>query len=77
MADELRELASFGKLNTTDLLNPGSKGFKELGLALENISEQEAADLIYKHPKIMRRPLLTDGNSLVVGFNPDHYAAMV
>lgn len=75
-AEELKELASRGGLPVEEMLNPKSAGFKKLGLDIGRIGSEEAARLIYENPKIMRRPLLTDGTNLVVGFNADQYAGM-
>jgi len=75
--EELSELASRGGMSIKDLLNPGSKGFKDLKLDLGSITDPEAAELINKNPKIMRRPLLTDHKKLIAGFNEDEYKAMV
>jgi len=73
----LSELASRGGTSVRGLLNPGSKGFKELKLDLDSITDPEAAELINKNPKIMRRPLLTDRKKLVAGFNPEEYSSLV
>jgi len=70
-------LASRGGTSIKGLLNPGSKGFKELKLDLDSITDQEAAELIKNNPKIMRRPLLTDDKKLVAGFNPEEYSGLV
>ena len=75
--DELDKLASIAGLAVKDLLNPKSTGFKNLGLELDKIRDSEAAALIGEHPKIMRRPLLTDGEALVLGFDEDEYARLV
>ena len=74
---ELTELASRGGTSVKGLLNPGSKGFKELKLDMDSITDPEAAELINKNPKIMRRPLLTDHKKLVAGFKEDEYKTML
>lgn len=53
------------------LLNPGSKAFKEKGLDINKVNSKEAGELIFRNPRMMCRPLLTDGQNLVVGFKPD------
>ncbi len=63
-------------MTVKDLLNPKSSGFKSLGLDLEKLSDGEAARLINEHPKIMRRPLLSDGKKLAAGFKAEDYAAV-
>ena len=76
-AKELNELASIGGLAVEEMLNPKSMGFKKLGLDVGNIGSEEAVSLINENPKIMHRPLFTDGRKLVVGFYPDQYAEMI
>ncbi len=74
---ELSELAARGGVTVKELLNPKSTGFKELKLAPDQIDDAEAARLIYEYPKIMRRPLLSDGEKLAVGFDPNQFAALL
>ncbi len=69
-------LASLGQISVREMLNPKSAGFKKMGLALDRINNREAARLIEENPRIMRRPLLSDGKGLVVGFDPEGYLRM-
>jgi len=48
-----------------------------LELQLENINDDQAAGLIGEYPRIMRRPLLSDGRRLAVGFDPEQYASLL
>jgi len=63
-------------IRVKDLLNPKSSGFKKLEIDLDTVDDQQAASLINEYPKIMRRPLLTDGRQLILGFNADQYVAI-
>lgn len=76
-ADELKEIALNGNLTVKELLNPKSAGFKKLGLDFSAINEEQAACLINEHPRMMRRPLITDGKRLLFGFDAEKYAAFV
>ncbi len=69
--DELFELAARGGINVSQLVNKGSKTYKDLKITLEDLSEKETAELLSSNPKALIRPLLTDGKRLVVGFKPD------
>lgn len=64
-------------MEITDLLNPKSKAFKDLKLQLDNTSPEEASQLVAQNPRIMYRPLLTDGERLVIGFKPEEMAKLV
>ena len=74
---ELAELAAGAGIKVADLVNPKSAGFKKLGLEPESIDDTRAAELISEYPKIMRRPLLYDGENVVVGFNEDQYHKLI
>lgn len=75
--EELALLAARGGLTVKELLNPKSTGFRSIGLDLDAVDDDQAARLINANPKIMRRPLLTDGTGLAVGFDPGQYSALV
>lgn len=64
-------------MGVKDLLNPKSTGFKKLGLELDRLNEKDAVELINGNPKIMRRPLLTDGESLAAGFSEESFSMLV
>ncbi len=73
---QLTELAEIAGITVKDLLNPKSAGLKKMALDLDNIDDQQAAALINEQPRIMRRPLLTDGRQIVIGFNAEQYAKL-
>ncbi len=75
--DELFDLAGRGGISVTGLINPRSQGLKKLKVSLGRLSEQEAAELLSRNPKVMFRPLLTDGKRLVVGFNPEQMEKLI
>lgn len=75
-AEELKGLATVGKLSVKELLNPKSAVFKKLSLDRATTSDIEAARLINENPRIMRRPILTDGKTLLLGFDAEDYAAL-
>ncbi|MDD2554504.1 MAG: hypothetical protein PHP51_08025 [Desulfotomaculaceae bacterium] len=60
-----------------DLLNPKSKTYKDMKTNAKDLSENEVAELLSANPKAMFRPLLTDGNKLVVGFEPEQMEAIL
>ncbi len=53
------------------LLNPRSKALRDSGVAWERIASPEVAALVRKNPRVLYRPLLTDGKRLVRGFLPE------
>ena len=69
--EELEELAALGVMDVKSLLNPRSKVLRESGLDPEKISPRETAELVGRNPRVLYRPLLTDGTDLVLGFHPE------
>ncbi len=76
MAEELEKIAALGATTIKELLNPGSITFKKMGLDMKALDDEQAALLINENPRIMRRPLLSDGKKLIIGFVPEDYAAL-
>jgi arsenate reductase-like glutaredoxin family protein len=69
--EELIKLADLGNITVLDLLNKKSKTFRDLKIDVSSFNREQVAELLANNPKALFRPLLTDGNSLVVGFKPD------
>ncbi len=61
----------------TDLVNAGSKTYKELGGEGLSSLDFDAAGFIHANPKAMKRPLLTDGKRLAVGFKAEEFSALI
>lgn len=68
-ADEICSLANSAGMSVLSLVNSRSQSFKDLRIDEASLTESEAADLMSRHPKTMKRPLLADGKRLVVGFD--------
>jgi len=56
-----------------ELINPKSRNLKEMELDLNKLDEAGALKALQKNPKIMYRPILTDGERIVVGFKEDEF----
>lgn len=69
--EELKALAALGGMSTSGLLNPRSRVLKGSGVDPEKVTPDEAAALIEQNPRVLYRPLLTDGRGLVLGFHPE------
>lgn len=54
-----------------EILATRSQSYKELGEDVNDLPLSEVIKLIIEEPKLLRRPLLTDGKKLVVGYNPE------
>lgn len=56
-----------------DLINPKSKNLKKLALDVATINEDDAIKVLQNNPKVMYRPILTDGHRIVVGFKEEEF----
>ncbi|CAM3994639.1 Spx/MgsR family RNA polymerase-binding regulatory protein [Mesobacillus thioparans] len=68
---ELLEILTLTTEGVDELLATRGETFKNLKLDVEDLSLSEVINLVIKEPKLLRRPILTDGKKLIVGFNPD------
>lgn len=67
-ADELKGLAEVGKTTLKELVNPKSQAFKKLHPDLAAMNDEGVINLINGEPRILRRPLLSNGKQVVIGF---------
>ncbi|MFT8362150.1 MAG: Spx/MgsR family RNA polymerase-binding regulatory protein [Sporolactobacillus sp.] len=70
-ASELMELLKLSKSGVEELLATRSTEFKNLSVDINTLSLSRALQLLAKEPKLLKRPILTDGKRLVVGYHHD------
>lgn len=70
--EELREL--LGGRSAATIFAARSPTIKKLGLDLATLDEERMLDLMAEHPTLIRRPLLREGERLLVGFDRTGYA---
>ncbi|TYS14308.1 Spx/MgsR family RNA polymerase-binding regulatory protein [Rossellomorea vietnamensis] len=68
---EIIDLLSMTTNGVDEILATRSQKYKALGVEIEDLSLSEVVKLISEEPKLLRRPLLTDGKKLVVGYDPE------
>lgn len=66
---ELLNLLSMTSEGLDELLATRSRTFKSLNVSVDEMPLSAVVDLIIEEPRLLRRPILTDGESLVVGYN--------
>jgi Spx/MgsR family transcriptional regulator len=60
------------------LLNRAGTTFRKLPEAAKtNLDQRKATKLMLEHPSMIRRPVLERGKSLLVGFDPERYWALL
>ena len=64
-----------GKRDVLAFFSTKSPSVKKLGLNIDNLSAAKMKRLMLDEPRLLRRPILKVGRTVVVGFNADEWAA--
>lgn len=75
--DEIKYLLQRSENGTEDIISTRSKAFQELQRDLDDLSLQELVDFIQKNPSVLKRPIIVNENSFVVGYDDDEITAFV
>lgn len=70
---ELKTLAAQHGATIKELVNTKSQAYKNLQPDLANMDEKALFELVSANPRILVRPLLSDGKQMVTGFKEDQY----
>ena len=68
---ELLQILSLTTEGLDELLATRGETYKKLGINIDELLLSQVVNLLIEEPKLLKRPILTDGKKLVVGFNPD------
>lgn len=73
--DEIEALYKASGLDLKKLFNTSGQKYRELGLKdrMKTASESELLDILASDGMLMKRPILTDGSKVTVGFNESIY----
>lgn len=75
--DEIKFLLQRSENGTDDIISTRSKAFQELQCDLDELSLQELVDFIQKNPSVLKRPIIVNESSFVVGYDDDEITAFV
>ncbi|MEK3881820.1 arsenate reductase family protein [Paenibacillus sp. PL2-23] len=72
-AKELKELLAISGMDIKKLFNTSGEVYRELGLKdkLPAMSEEEKLDLLSQHGMLIKRPIVTDGKKVTVGYKEE------
>lgn len=72
---ELEEIAEKSGLPVQKLFNTSGKKYRELNLKerLKEMSDEEKLDLLASDGMLVKRPIVTDGEKVTVGFKEDTF----
>ncbi|WP_322903277.1 arsenate reductase family protein [Paenibacillus campi] len=74
-AEQLRELVEHSEVELKKFFNTSGEVYKSLGLKdkLPTMSAEEQLELLSQNGKLIKRPIVTDGDRVTVGFKADMY----
>ncbi len=67
--EELMDIISLTTDGLSEILATRSESFKKLNVDLEELRLSEVLKILCDEPRLLRRPIITDGDRLVVGYN--------
>ena len=75
--DELKQLLDRVGLASAILLSTRSRVYRERELDAEALDADEVLDLMVEEPTLLRRPIIVNGEKVVVGHNPRKLAELI
>ncbi|MGO4372286.1 arsenate reductase family protein [Paenibacillus sp. 2TAB19] len=74
-AQQLKELVRLSGLELKKFFNTSGEVYKELGLKdkLAAMSDDEKYELLAQHGMLIKRPIVTDGTTVTVGYKEEQY----
>lgn len=74
-AEQLEKLIARSGLNARKFFNTSGEVYKEMGLKdkVPHMTEEEMIRLMASNGRLIKRPVVTDGKTVTVGFNEDNY----
>jgi Spx/MgsR family transcriptional regulator len=70
-SEELKELLTLTTEGLDELLATRSRIFKSLNQDVNDLTLSQVINMVVEEPRLLKRPIVTDGKKLVVGYNPD------
>jgi regulatory protein spx len=67
--EELLEIIKMTNNGTDDILSTRSRKFKELDKDIEDMTVSELLEMVSEEPRLLRRPIIFDGENLIIGYN--------
>lgn len=52
-----------------EILSTRSQRFKQLEVDINELTVSELLEMLSEDPRLLKRPILTDGENLIVGYN--------
>lgn len=75
--DEIKYLLQRTENGTEDIISTRSKAFQQLHMDLEDLSMKELVNFIQKNPSVLKRPIMINERSIVIGYDDDEITALI
>lgn len=75
--DEIKYLLNRSENGTEDLISTRSKAYQEIGQNVNEMSIKELVTFIQRNPSVLKRPIIINDKSLVVGYDDDEITSFV
>ncbi|WP_433743124.1 Spx/MgsR family RNA polymerase-binding regulatory protein [Falsibacillus pallidus] len=69
--EELKQLLMMTTEGLDELLATRSQSYKDLDVDVDDLHLSEILRMLTNDPKLLKRPILTDGKKLIVGYQPE------
>lgn len=68
-AEELLEIIKMTTNGMDEILSTRSQKFKNLDVDIDDMTVRELLELLSEDPRLLKRPILTDGENVIIGYN--------
>lgn len=68
-AEELLEIVKMTTNGMEEILSTRSQRFKNLDVDVNDLTVSELLEMLSEEPQLLKRPILTNGEQVVVGYN--------
>ncbi|MFV0380811.1 MAG: transcriptional regulator Spx [Breznakia sp.] len=75
--EEIKYLLQRAPNGTDDIISTRSKAFKNLDENINNLSINHLVEVIQSNPTILKRPIILNNSSFVVGFDNDEITSFI
>lgn len=75
--DEIKYLLQRCPNGTEDIISKRSKAFKDLGKDMNDLSINDLVNFIQENPTVLKRPIIMNDKSLIVGFDNDEITTFI
>lgn len=75
--EEIKYLLMRTENGSEDIISTRSKVFQELDQDLDDLTFSQLIDFIKENPSVLKRPIIVDDNSFVVGYDDDEITSFL